>query len=308
MRGFILTCVIALVSSYALAQNSLSGGDYEWLVIHKSKSLLEIHSDIGIKSFEGATVDGIKQMVHITFESANPADNLDVKARLMDFEYEAGALSKITLTGAVDIDHPAAAITSNSAVIEVLKDSAVFTGNVVITSESSGEAKGDRATFNFETGLYTIKNPEMRYSLTQDKGSVTAYLLKENDVTDWTEFLKTLQASAKSDDPSPGARLVALLPDTFARLIRDSDIENLDNENVRPDILKLLNKNLQKSELYDSEAWKGIKLTPDVNAMLSGDSITDAKTIVWLNRSLLQAAYPQYLTSPPPLESPGGNN
>jgi hypothetical protein len=306
MRGFLLTCVIALVSSYALAQNSLSGGDYEWMVIHKSESLLVGNFDIGMKSFEGATVDGIKQTVHITFESANPADNLDVKARRLDFEYEAGALSKITLTGAVDVDHPEAAIASNSAVIEVLKNSAVFTGNVVITSEKSGNANGDRATFNFETGLYTIKNAGMRFPFGQDKGSVAAYLLKESDVTDWTEFLRTLQASAKSDDPSPGVRLVALLPETFARLIRDSPIENLDNS--RPDILKLLNKNLQKPELYDREAWKGITLTPDVAAMLAGNSIADPRTIVWLNRSLLQAAYPQYLTSPPPLESPEGKN
>jgi hypothetical protein len=306
MRGFLLTCVIALVSSHALAQNSLSGGDYEWMVIHKSKSLLEGHVDIGMKSFEGATVDGIKQTVHITFESANPANNLDVKARRLDFEYEAGALSRITLTGAVDVDHPAAAIASNSAVIEVLKNSAVFTGNVVITSEKSGEANGDKATFNFETGLYTIKNPGMKIPFGQDKGSAAAYLLKESDVTDWTEFLKTLQASAKSDDPSPGARLVSLLPERYPELIRDSDIGNLDNS--RPVILKLLNKNLQKPELYDPEAWKGITLTPDVTGMLSGDSITDPKTIVWLNRSLLQAAYPQYLTSPPPLESSEGKN
>ena len=308
MRGFLLTCAIALVSSYALAQDSLSGGDYEWLVIHKSKSSLEGDFEIGMELFEGATVDGIKQTVHITFESANPADNLDVKAKRFDFEYEAGALSKITLTGAVDVDHPVAAITSNSAVIEVLNNSAVFTGNVVITSESRGEAKGDSATFNFETGRYNIKNSEMRVSLTQNKGSATAYLLKENDVTDWTEFLKTLQASANSDDPSPGARLVARLPEDYPALIRNSPIENLDNENSRPLILKLLNKNIQKPRLYDREAWSGIELTPGVKALLPGDSITDPKTIVWLNRSLLQAAYPQYLTSPPPLESPEGNN
>ena len=54
MRGFILTCALMAVGWSAIAQNSMGGGDYEWLVIHKA-DLLEGNSDTGLKSIDKAS-------------------------------------------------------------------------------------------------------------------------------------------------------------------------------------------------------------------------------------------------------------
>lgn len=299
MRGFLLTCALTLVSPGALAQNSIGGGDYEYVVLHRAVSL-KGNSDIGVTRIEGA--------VYLTFESADPAENLDVKAELVELEYVEGRerqLARVILTGNVFVRHPYGTVTSDAGVIEILEGTAVFTGNCTLESESSGSATGDEVIFDFESGEFSIAKPKLTISLGQSN-DLDPYLLGEDDGLDWAGFLETLQAQAKSSAPSPGRRLVALLPERYAGLVRNSLIENLLNS--LPDILKLLNDILQNPELYEREAWEGIELGSAVNAMLTGDSVAGPKAIVWLNRSLLQAAYPSYLTPPPALETTEDEN
>jgi hypothetical protein len=286
----------------------MGGSDYERITLREA-GLLVGNFAIGVQRIEAAAGD----IVHLTFESANPSDNLGLKAKTVELEYEAKGgeleLSRVILTGNVFVQHPDGTVMADAGVIEIVKARAVFTGNCTLDSENSGSATGEKAEFDFETRDFSILGrPTASFSLASRRkgGELAPYLLAEDDVTDWKSFLETLQTQAKSDAPSPGRRLVALLPDDYARLIRESPLDNL--LRGRDKILELLNENVQNPEFNEPKAWNGIKLDPPVKAMLESDSVPDPISIVWLNRSLLHAAYPAFLTPPPALEPPEGEN
>lgn len=241
----------------------------------------------------------LKQMsggVSIVLESDDPnLKPLPIRADSMTFQWTEGKNTPdvIVLEGNVAIEHPQATVTAERAEWNFDRSEVVFTGHPVMNSERVKDLRGDRMVLNFEKNTFEVVNASVKEVAIRAETEGTAPALAESQIKDFKGLLSAMQKEARGERPSPGKRLVSLLDADMQSALLNATPEMLEKQ--KGAILKVLNRLLQKPNLYDAQSWESVTLPAEAKELLALPQRTPAQT-VQLNRLLLQAAYPQYLT------------
>ncbi len=110
------------------------------------------------------------------------------------------------------------------------------------------------------------------------------------DITNATTLAEKLRKPARSDSVSKFLDS-QVSPTTHYFLINSSDRTNLDLPRILADDF---NRIIQNGPVYDVARFAGVKLSPEVTAMLKRD--LHGSNLIWLNRALLMDAYPHELS------------
>ncbi len=241
----------------------------------------------------------LKQMsggVSIVLESDDPnLKPLPIRADSMTFQWTEGKNTPdvIVLEGNVAIEHPQATVTAERAEWNFDRSEVVFTGHPVMNSERVKDLRCDRMVLNFEKNTFEVVNASVKEVAIRAETEGTAPALAESQIKDFKGLLSAMQKEARGERPSPGKRLVSLLDADMQSALLNATPEMLEKQ--KGAILKVLNRLLQKPNLYDAQSWESVTLPAEAKELLALPQRTPAQT-VQLNRLLLQAAYPQYLT------------
>jgi hypothetical protein len=233
----------------------------------------------------------------VTLYSAEPGSpNLRLRANRMDFEYpaEGGQPTAIKLEGNVVIEHPEGTVLAGRADWNLTENRMVFSQNPVVkNAEQFGEIRGETIDFDLGTGAIKVQRPvvkDVQFQQSAPQEPTSPGLLAVDDV-DWPTLLAVLKEQQAATAPSPGQRVMALLDANARRFVETSTVDDLVAS--RETVLKQLNRVLQQRELYSAEAWAGIALGPEAQALLDkGADMLSGEEVVQLNRRLLEAAYP----------------
>jgi lipopolysaccharide export system protein LptA len=293
MRRFVWTATLAAWAAAASAQ-MLPGGSGD------DFKTANVQADAASMNFETRQIDWLRGNAYIELIPATPdKPTLKIRAQEITFEYAGDATqpSSIVMTGGVNVDQPPYVIQSDRA--EWQGSKMILTGNpVTVKDEKGGTYRGSKMTFDQGTGkldIADLKIVDMQLGGAAggaaSKEKASPYLFSVADIKDFQGLLGKLKAQGEGKDPSPGKQLLARLGEKDrADLARAAALEN-PNAGTRQHIVGKLNNALDDN-LYDAEAWKGIEIGAEAEALLKkGKSITPAERIQ-LNRRLLEAAYP----------------
>lgn len=103
----------------------------------------------------GNFVERLEGGVDLTIISADPADNLDIQADSIDFDYtgsEESTPTKLTLTGNVVIVNPTMKLMAPKAVLNTKTNIAEFIGDTDIYAEGKSPVRASTVVVNMETG------------------------------------------------------------------------------------------------------------------------------------------------------------
>jgi lipopolysaccharide assembly outer membrane protein LptD (OstA) len=145
-----------LLAGTAMAQDS-KAANYQELSLRKAGKL---YANFKTGNFIQRMVGG----VHLVFVAEDKANNLDVKATEIDFEYagtEDKSPSKMILTGEVAITSGAMVIKAPKAVIDLKTMQADFTGDSEIVGEDGEHVFADAIHINLDTGEVDMDNPRI---------------------------------------------------------------------------------------------------------------------------------------------------
>jgi len=118
-------------------------------------------------------------------------------------------------------------------------------------------------------------------------------LLKATDVRDWKRFCAKLQAGGKTDEPSPGRRVWQLLLAGAKETIARGRIQKLSDEE-QSQIVEALNAVVKDRGFYRQEDFATTTLPHYTERYLKRDPrLLSEKQYLWLNRLLLDSAYPE---------------
>jgi len=123
-------------------------------------------------------------------------------------------------------------------------------------------------------------------------------LLNTADVLDWPSLGAHLLAEGGKEKPSPARRIWELLPEEQRQAIEEAAQGIRLEDNRKGAAVKALNEVLKSRELYQEEAFAGVKLPEEAQTLLAGDraKLSD-RQVQRLNRLLLNACYPEQLTA-----------
>ncbi|HOD48672.1 MAG TPA: hypothetical protein PLM14_00610 [Candidatus Hydrogenedentes bacterium] len=224
---------------------------------------------------------------------------LDIKANEIVFEWQPGEQpQKVDLTGNVNVEGEIGAISSQTAVLDLAADTLVFTDQVNIDSEQFQGVSASRFTYNLEDGGIEMDDMTMTNMSLEGVGGeaepADPMLLTVADVKDWQGIIPAIKAQAAADAPSPGKRLISLLPEDaraqFNALAPDAQL----TPDMKKDFVGQLNKALQRKDFYDAAAWQGVALPEPVQALVNAKPESGPE-LIKLNRGLFEAAFPKFV-------------
>lgn len=126
--------------------------------------------------------------------------------------------------------------------------------------------------------------------------------LGQGHVQDWLEVINSALppegARLVGDAPSPGARIWHGLSAEGQRAFRQIGTKQRVELDRIPELTRSLNEALRNEDFYEPAAFRGVSLSPRLQALLAKDDLA-AHDIVLRNRLLLAAAFPQAILPPP---------
>lgn len=235
--------------------------------------------------------------VKIILTSQDPSlKPLPIQAETMEFQYGEGSEKPalIVMTGGVYIEHPRATVRAGRARWDFNTGELVFTGNPVMNSDRFKELKGEEMVINFKTNAFSVKKgtaTEVPFN-TGDMVAVDTSLLSASDIANWAGLIDAMKNAASSNTPSPSLQLVNQLDAGVKNMLLNTPTANL--VEMQNDVVKQLNAVIKKPGLYSKEAFSGIALNEEVNALLAKGDL-QAEEQSRQNRLLFNAAFAQFL-------------
>ncbi len=299
MRTAIAILVLAASASTVAAQGAPGGlGDFQKL--NSSGGVLEFNIETG-------RVDRISgnpaEVELIPPDPSKPA--LVVRASEMRFRYENedSEPEGLVLTGNVRVRHPQGDITADSGDWNGQTGELNFKGNpVVMKRQTGGDLTAPEITFNTVSGKLTAKggfklvNMPLSGTPAAPEAKVESpYLFVPADIKDWPGFLTRLNEQGASADPSPGRQILAQLRPEVRKQLGNITTRQTPNAATQEVIVKELNGVLDEVDLYDADAWKGVALDADGQALLEKGAKMNKGELIRFNRRLIEAAYPDYI-------------
>lgn len=286
-----------LLMAAAAAQNTATDlGGY---------TAMEIEAGRMKGNFATGAIDEMTDGVKIRLLSDRPELRpLPISARSMKFTWSEGknVPDRILMEGSVEVNHPDASITADRAEWDFSTGALVFSGNPVVNNERIKGLRGDRMTLNLKTNTFEVSRvradqvPLQAGEAVATSAGTAPGLLAESDITDWGRLIAELRKEAGARAPSPGQRLLSFLDDDERTTLMSLDTAVLLKR--KGDMLKLINRLLQRSDLYDAGAWNGVALPDDARQLLDRRESLPPEDQVRLNRLLLHAAYPDLVRVP----------
>ena len=299
MRVAVLLVLALAYVQHAFSQETSETPEYTQLTI-KRFSVLK-----GSLSGE-VKIHRITDMLELRFMTEDEERFISMSADLAEFSYaedsEEPYPSLIRLTGNVSVDNGEGQVTSQQAVVDFDAGLATFTGSPKMDTERIQGMKAEEISLNLETGDFKILKGSIAKLVFQKPEEVHAWdslLFKDEDMR-WPEFLPRLQADARAPEMNPGKHLVQLLGKDMERAFVQADIDSLISQKAT--LLERINDLLVLPEFYSAALWQGRTLSAGATALIRRGTtgLSDLER-VWLNRSLLAAAYPNRVKPPPPL-------
>lgn len=288
--AFRIPVVAALIASlcFCLAATAqMTGGNYSTMSIERAPR-------IELKGGLPARMSGGVKIKLNSAEEGQPP--LSITANDIEFRYDSeGAMSEVIMIGDVGIDSPQGEISSGKAVMNVSTNMVQFTENPIVNTPTIKNLRVGQIEFNLETGdSIMLDGTAESVPLSGMNGggaSGGSAVLAASDVTDWPALVAKLQAEQKAEGPTPGKRIVSLLPEQVRAVFMSMTAEQAAAANLQNEMTKHLNAALGKQSAYDEAAFKGIALDEETAALAANAERTADETRR-LNRSLLEAAYP----------------
>lgn len=240
--------------------------------------------------------------VELTLFPLNPEEKpLNINANEIVFAWDPGVQSgpeKVDLTGKVHVDGEIGVISSASASLDIVNDRLVFNEEVTVDSEQFSGLTASHLIYHLETGDIEMTDVTAdRVPIEGMGGEAEArdpMLLTVADVKDWSGILGAIKAQANADGPSPGKRLISLLPEEaraqFNAVAPDAQL----TDGMKENFVEQLNDVLEKKEFYDPAAWEGIALPEPVEALVNAKPESRSE-LIKMNRGLFEAAYPEFI-------------
>lgn len=287
-----------------------------WLVLAVSLPVAAQPTDMGgynamridsVGMLEGGFDGTIQRMtdgVSITLIADDPElQNLPIRAGRMDFTWPAGASTPtvIIMEGNVQIDHPQASVTAQRAEWDFEQGELTFTGNPVMRSEQVKEMRGERMVLNFEKNSFQVSGARVsELPLRSPGGGGTGdapsnpELLQSADIADWSGLISAMKSEAGADGATPGKQILGFLGTSERSQFDQAPVELLlQNQGM---VLQAINQALQQGSFFSAEAWADSSMPEEARTLLD-QSERSAEETARMNRLLLQAAYPQYISS-----------
>ncbi len=294
-RCCLVSGILAACSLAAFAQAVLAPSKYE--------SVEDIAADL----FIGNSATGPKKMsgnVHMKFVGALESDTMEVSADTVNFEYadkSSRTPSRIVLEGNVKLKNAQGNVAADRGDIDFTSNEVVFSGDCTLDSEQMQGAKLTRLTLNIETQDFVFEGMTAKKMVLGGQGTSAASqgLLAEADVRDWPGFLTKLKADAAAPSPSPGKHMLSLLDETVSAALANAAVDALVKQKAA--ILKQVNSVLSSPKLYNEAAWAGKTIESKAKELQKAGA--KGAELVWMNRSLLSTAYPDFIAPPAPLEA-----
>ena len=293
--------LIAMVLTVAFAVYGQPGKpDYDFSTIDFKAGFLDADWTSGKLNELG---DGADVLLNPSDPQGKP---LRIRARSIKFSYAEGedTPERIVIEGDVFFDHPLAQITAGRAEWLFKKNQILLEDNPVAKRPTGGELGGDRIAIDLDKGT-------MRVSTAQAKGFPFAAgpppgggqthpaLLKADDVRDWRGLLSQIKQEAKADAPSPGKRIMTLLPPDARAFLASLATEQEPADDLKGDILKQFNALLMRRDFYAKESWANVKMEPGPAGIFDKDPTKIPEDeLVRFNRLAFQTAYSQMLRAP----------
>lgn len=122
---------------------------------------------------------------------------------------------------------------------------------------------------------------------------VGTWFFEPDEILDWPGLLAALRSQAAVERPSPGRRLFERLPDGLRAELSAFDGGEPD-PGLKSRIIDGLNMVLERSDLFDEEAWAGVDLDIEVRKILSRVKAGEDRFVDFLttNRILIETAFP----------------
>ncbi|MEA3365236.1 MAG: hypothetical protein U9Q79_06300 [Candidatus Hydrogenedentes bacterium] len=242
--------------------------------------------------------------VELTLFPLNPDEMpLKIKANEIVFAWDPGVQSgpeKVDLTGQVRVDGEIGVISSESASLDIVNDRLVFDQKVAVDSEQFSGLTASHLIYYLETGDIEMTDVTADRVPIEGMGGETEardpMLLTVGDVKDWNGIIAAIKAQVAADSPSPGKRLISLLPEEaraqFNALAPDAQL----TDDMKQDFVEQLNDVLEKKDFYAPAAWEGITLPEPVQALVNAKPEAGSE-LIKMNRGLFEAAYPQFIVA-----------
>jgi hypothetical protein len=149
---------------------------------------------------------------------------------------------------------------------------------------------------------YVMFRPRATRVETADMG----FLLRPRGLRDVRGFCARLLAAGGSAAPSPPRRLWRLLPEAGRDLVREVAGGGPAGQDTQVELCAHVNRVLQRGDLYDRAAFRGLALCDDARALLDlpRERLFDYE-VRRLNRHLLTAAFGDLLRRPSAINSRG---
>jgi multiple sugar transport system permease protein len=134
--------------------------------------------------------------------------------------------------------------------------------------------------------LHLFPNP-MRWRLSRT--------LKASEVKDWQSFCATFSAGGLTEDPTPGARFHAMLPEGVQQLVAECGGGTALTPAEERGLLAALNGILADPTLYEKESFLALALPVEATDLIHRLERGDLGRggIVRLNRTLLETSFPR---------------
>lgn len=240
--------------------------------------------------------------VELTLFPQNPeARPLNIKANEIVFAWDTATQSgpqKVDLKGDVQVDGDIGTVASQTAVLDIPGDRLEFTERVTVDSEQFSGVTATQLIYNLANGDIEMSNMTVDRVPIEDmapaREAPDPMLLTVADIRDWTGIMSAIKAEVAAEAPSPGKRLISLLPEEaraqFHALAPDAQL----TDGMKRDFVGQLNRVLQMRQFYDAAAWDNVSLPEPVPALVSAQPESGAE-LIKLNRGLFEAAYPQFV-------------
>jgi hypothetical protein len=255
-------------------------------------------------NFDTGRIDGIHGGAEIELIPADPASPpMRIKGNDITFKYAEGSEEPevLVLTGNVNVTHPQGNIVADRGEWNRRTGDLNFQGSpAVLKRKDGGDLTAPKITFNMETGQmsaeggFQIKNMPlagMGGAPGGGKQDQSPFLLSAKDVTDWPALLGGVKRQGAAAEPSPGKQILAQFDPKLRQQFNNVVSDKAPNASTQGELVKALNRALRSKTLYNADAWKGIEVPADAQALLKKGSLS-SEEVVQLNRRLLEAAYP----------------
>lgn len=118
------------------------------------------------------------------------------------------------------------------------------------------------------------------------------------DIREWPVFIKELRRQAAANTALPGKRIVELAGDPLAKIVKELPTGSELNSGQVNEVVDGLNSLLAKKDLYQEDAWRGVRLKETTQKLLKqGIGNLSQDDLAYLNRLLLRDAFPANLGS-----------